>query len=322
MGLVYRAKQMSLNRIAALKVLPSHLQGSSTGVARFRLEVEATAQLRHPNIVSVHATGEDDGASHYAMELIEGPTLSEIVAHLRGDPVPELRSTPATLASAGSPPSHRPSLPAWLPSVLSASASGSGSGTEKFASTGTAPRSGGGYFEAILRLLAGVADGLDYAHQKQIIHRDIKPSNLLLSDDGQVHISDFGLARVLAEPGVTQTGEVVGTPYYMAPEQIRADLGEVDGRTDVYALGATLYEMLTLRPPHPGASRDVVLASILGDEPTSPAASTAACRATWKPSVSRRWRRIRHSVIQRPTRWAKTSGVSCPACRSPPDAAA
>lgn len=270
MGVVYRAKQLSLNRTVALKVLPTHLRGSAAGLARFRREVEATAQLRHPHIVSVHATGEENGASYYAMELVEGPPLSEVVAQFRIAPIPELRSTPrAPEPPSAEPEASRP-LPAWLLTVLSASDSAAGSGADNLSDAKTPGRLGVSYFDAIARLLTGVADGLEYAHQKQIVHRDIKPSNLLLSEEGRLHISDFGLARVLAEPGVTQTGEVVGTPYYMAPEQITAEAGEVDGRTDVYALGATLFELLTLRPPHPGASRDVVLASILGEEPTPP----------------------------------------------------
>lgn len=270
MGVVYRARQVSLNRMIALKVLPSHLQGSATGVSRFQREVEATAQLRHPNIVSIYATGETNGASHYAMELIEGPNLSEIVAHLRCEPIPELRSTAPPSEPLAVKPNETPTLPTWLTAVLSTSAPAPGSGSTTLANARTPSGSGGTYFHWVARLLVGVADGLDYAHQKQIVHRDIKPSNLLLSEDGRLHVSDFGLARVLAEPSVTQTGEVVGTPYYMAPEQIRASSGGVDGRTDVYALGATLYEMLTLRPPHPGSCRDVVFASILQDEPTPP----------------------------------------------------
>ena len=263
MGVVYQAKQLSLGRTVAIKVLSGYLRDSSTARARFQREVEAAARLRHEHIVSVHTMGDDGTTSYYAMELIDGPTLGEVLAALRRDPIPELQS---------STPS--PKVPTSETSSLDQSRQMSQlSGGEilglSFDESAT-PRAGSGYFDLIAGLLAGVADGLDFAHQHQIVHRDVKPSNLLLSSDGKLHISDFGLARVLAEPGVTQTGEFVGTPYYMAPEQFNRSLGEVDGRTDVYALGATLYEMLTLRPPFPGSSRDEVLANIAAQEPTPP----------------------------------------------------
>jgi tetratricopeptide (TPR) repeat protein len=128
----------------------------------------------------------------------------------------------------------------------------------------------GGYFSTVATMMADVAGGLEYAHQMQVIHRDVKPSNLLLSRDGRVHIGDFGLARLAEEPGLTGTGDVLGTPFYMAPEQISASAGIIDGRTDVYALGATLYELLTLRPPFFGEHREQVISRILREEPTPP----------------------------------------------------
>ena len=104
----------------------------------------------------------------------------------------------------------------------------------------------------------------------QVIHRDVKPSNLLLSRDGQIHISDFGIARISEEPGLTRTGDILGTPFYMAPEQILPYRRDVNERTDVYAVGATLYELLTLRPPFIGDNRQQVISSILHQEPTPP----------------------------------------------------
>jgi hypothetical protein len=127
-----------------------------------------------------------------------------------------------------------------------------------------------GYFVVIASLMARVADGLAYAHQMQIIHRDVKPSNLLLSRDGEILISDFGLARLAEEPGLTRTGDFVGTPYYMAPEQISVEAGTIDERTDVYALGATLFELLTLQKPFVGETREQVTSKILRDEPSPP----------------------------------------------------
>jgi serine/threonine protein kinase len=110
-------------------------------------------------------------------------------------------------------------------------------------------------------MLAGVADALDHAHRQGVIHRDLKPGNLLLSSDGRLSLNDFGLARMLEQPGMTMSGEFVGTPAYMSPEQIAAGRTPVDHRTDIYSLGATLYELLTLQRPFPGKQRDQVLAS-------------------------------------------------------------
>ena len=119
-------------------------------------------------------------------------------------------------------------------------------------------------------MIAGVADALDYAHENGVIHRDVKPANLLLSRDGRVSINDFGLARILEQPGMTMSGEFVGSPLYMSPEQISAGRAPLDHRTDIYSLGATLYEMLTLQPVVPGRSRDEVIAQILHKEPVPP----------------------------------------------------
>src|SRR5262249_59832763 len=115
---------------------------------------------------------------------------------------------------------------------------------------------GGDYFDRVARLIAEVADGLEYAHERGVVHRDVKPSNLLLSPEGRLSINDFGLARLLEQPGMTMTGEFVGTPVYMSPEQITAGRVPLDQRTDVYSLGATLYELLTLRPPFTGPRPD------------------------------------------------------------------
>src|SRR5439155_7866541 len=130
--------------------------------------------------------------------------------------------------------------------------------------------SGGAYFDTVARIIAEVADALEYAHQQGVIHRDIKPSNLLLSSAGRLSINDFGLARMLEQPGMTMSGEFVGTPAYMSPEQITAGRTPLDHRTDIYSLGATLYELLTLQPPFTGRQRDQVLAQIVQKEPKAP----------------------------------------------------
>jgi tetratricopeptide (TPR) repeat protein len=119
-------------------------------------------------------------------------------------------------------------------------------------------------------MMAEVAGALEHAHDQGVIHRDIKPSNLLLAPDGRLSVNDFGLARMLEQPGMTMTGEFVGSPLYMSPEQITAGRAPLDHRTDIYSLGATLYELLTLQAPFPGASRDQVIAQILHKEPSPP----------------------------------------------------
>jgi serine/threonine protein kinase len=262
MGVVYRALQLSLNRNVALKVLPPHLRSSENARVRFQREIEAAARLRHRNIVAVYTTGESQGTEYYAMELIEGAPLSRVIDELRRRP----------LSQAGS---------GW---VIGAAVHRSDESTQTRASDLTpSPESkspvevelstlvtADGYFVAVARLVKQVAEGLAFAHEMQVIHRDIKPSNLLLGRDGEIHISDFGLARLAEEPGLTRTGDFLGTPYYMAPEQISAAAGTVDERTDVYAIGATLYELLTLQKPFPGESREQVIAKILHKELASP----------------------------------------------------
>src|SRR5262245_43058305 len=113
-------------------------------------------------------------------------------------------------------------------------------------------------------------DALEYAHRQGVIHRDVKPANLLLSPEGRLSLNDFGLARLLEQPGMTVSGEFVGTPAYMSPEQVAAGRVPLDQRTDVYSLGATLYELLTLRPPFTGPGRDQLLAQIIHKDPPRP----------------------------------------------------
>lgn len=263
MGVVYEARQVSLNRKVALKVLAGH--GLTVrGVQRFHREAEAAAQLHHTNIVPVYATGESEGIHFYAMELVDGPSLDHVIRDLRGGP-----STDVPFASSVAPPSSSPmakGLGATGPYHEAADSSSSNSETR----SSSALSSDSHYFDSVARMIAEVADALEYAHQHGVIHRDVKPSNLLLSPEGRLSLNDFGLARVLEQPGMTITGEFVGTPAYMSPEQITAGRVPIDHRTDVYSLGATLYELLTLRQPFSGGGRDQVLAQILQKEPKAP----------------------------------------------------
>ena len=261
MGVVYRARQISLKRPVALKVLPHHLHYSESARARFDREIEAAARLRHRNIVAVYTTGEEPGAVYYAMELIDGPALSQVIDELRRRPLPEVESCRSLVAS------ESPSIASTQAIAGDVTQLPDATRTEIDLSPLASTR---GYFRSVASLIAEVADGLQYAHNAQVVHRDIKPSNLLLSRDGRIYISDFGLALLVEEPGLTRTGDVLGTPFYMAPEQISTASGNINERTDVYALGATLYELLTLHPPFCGHNREQVISKIIRDEPTPP----------------------------------------------------
>src|SRR5262245_5603747 len=249
MGVVYEARQVSLNRRVALKVLSGGLGLTPKTVQRFRREAEAAAKLHHTNIVPVYATGEENGTHFYAMELIEGPSLDAVIRQMRQ----ARQANPPT-----APPSTPDELGATGPYIDNSAPSASGAA----ALTSSSLSSDGHYFDTVAKMIADVADALEYAHQQGVIHRDIKPSNVLVSPDGRLSINDFGLARMLEHPGMTMTGEFVGTPAYMSPEQITAGRVPIDHRTDMYSLGATLYELLTLQPPFAGKGRDQLLAQV------------------------------------------------------------
>ncbi len=251
MGVVFEAVQTSLHRRVALKVLGPGLGLTAKAVSRFRREAEAAAKLHHTNIVPVYATGEEGGVHFYAMELIDGPSLDRVITELR-----EARG------GAKPTPTVAPELTTTGPYLDTSTPTGTG------VSSGLS--SGGAYFDTVARLVADVAEALHHAHQNGVIHRDIKPGNLLLGSDGRLSINDFGLARALEEPGMTTTGEFVGTPAYMAPEQIAGGRIPVDHRCDIYSLGATLYELLTLRPPLVAERRDQLLAMVVQKDPPAP----------------------------------------------------
>ena len=251
MGVVYESLQTSLNRRVALKVLGPGLGLTPRAVDRFRREAEAAARLHHSNIVPVYATGEERGVHFYAMELIDGPSLDAVIRQMRGGEAADTKTElPADLAATG----------AYTPAATSVPAAGSDAGSSS------------ARFDRAAAMIADAADALHHAHTQGVTHRDVKPSNLLLSSDARLSVTDFGLARILEQPGMTVTGEFVGTPAYMSPEQITAGRIPVDHRTDIYSLGATLYELLTLRPPFVGEGRDQLLAQVIQKEPASPRA--------------------------------------------------
>jgi serine/threonine protein kinase/tetratricopeptide (TPR) repeat protein len=245
MGVVYEAEQQSLGRRVAVKVLPFAATLDGRHLQRFRDEARAAALLHHTHIVPVYGMGSDRGVSYYAMQFIDGQTLAEVIAGLRRDAAAHPRR-------AGEPPAGTTALPPAA--VLS---------TER-------SHGGPAFYRSVARLGVQAAEALAHAHESGVIHRDIKPSNLLLDGAGHLWITDFGLARFPDEPGLTRTGDVVGTLRYMSPEQALGKPTPVDRRSDVYALGATLYELLTLEPAYPGRDRDELLRQIATSEPKEP----------------------------------------------------
>jgi eukaryotic-like serine/threonine-protein kinase len=256
MGVVYEAVQLSLGRRVALKVLPFAAALDSRQLQRFKNEAQAAAHLHHQNIVPVYAVGYERGTHFYAMQLIDGQNLAAVVEDLRRRDVGGVSRTRHDPASAptGDFPISAPETRADL-------------GAEFSTLRTLRP---GGFFRTIARLVAQAAEALDYAHQNGIVHRDIKPANLLVDGRGNLWVTDFGLAQVQADVGLTQTGDLLGTLRYMSPEQAGGPRGLIDHRTDVYSLGATFYELLTLRPIFDGADRRTLLHQIMHDEPRSP----------------------------------------------------
>jgi len=211
MGIVYKARQLGLDRPVALKTILFGKVSNADHVARFRVEAQAIARLQHPNIVQIHEIGEDCGLPFISLELVEGGTLA---TKLGGVPL-------------------LPELAARIAEVL--------------------------------------ARAIQVAHGNGIIHRDLKPSNVLLTMEGIPKITDFGLAKqVDRDWGQTQSGAVIGTPSYMGPEQAAGMTELIGPKTDVYSLGAILYEMLTGRPPFRGATVLDTLDQVRSQEPLPP----------------------------------------------------
>ncbi len=277
MGIVYEAEQLSLGRRVAVKVLPLAGMLDERQLQRFKNEARAAATLHHPHIVPVYSVGCERGVHYYAMQLIEGQSLAGVIAFKRS----RERGTNESVASADNRCTEE-----LLQSTGDLKASRSSSMKADFQAVAVTRRGSvetaslensstlpdvrlRDYFFTVARLGIEAAEALGHAHEHGIIHRDVKPENLLLDNAGKLWITDLGLAQFESEIGLTRTGDVVGTLSYMSPEQALGQ-GMIDQRTDVYSLGATLYELATLQPPFPGADRKELMHKIAFQEPIRP----------------------------------------------------
>jgi serine/threonine protein kinase len=245
MGVVYEAVQESLGRHVALKVLPAAALLDATRLKRFQREVQAAARLHHTNIVPVFGVSESDGVRYYSMQFIPGRGIDTVI-----DEVRQLKDVPGSRT----------------PAVEGGEDGRSGEGNTVSAALSTesdSPR----YYRSVARLGEQVAEALAHAHRQGILHRDIKPANLLLDAQGTVWVTDFGLATGEGMEELTNTGDVVGTLRYMAPERLE---GNGDARADVYSLGLTLYELLTLRPAFDAPDRAALVRQIADANPPRP----------------------------------------------------
>jgi serine/threonine protein kinase/WD40 repeat protein len=281
MGVVYEAVQESLGRHVALKVLPAHALDNPVHLERFRREARAAARLHHTNIVPVYGVGETDGVHHYAMQFIPGEGLDKVLRDLRhlhdGKCPLTAATTPATVAASGvahglltgqfaRPDAAANGSTAVPAAEVPAAGLSLGEGEPSGSSlSGTQP--GWQYCQAVARVGVQVAEALGYAHKQGILHRDIKPSNLLLDRQGTVWVTDFGLAKAEDGGDLTNTGEIVGTLRFMAPERFN---GKSLPQGDVYGLGLTLYEMLTLRPAYEEGDRMGLIDLLLHEMPVPP----------------------------------------------------
>jgi serine/threonine protein kinase/Flp pilus assembly protein TadD len=251
MGVVYEAVQISLGRRVALKVLPFAAALDAKQLQRFRNEAQAAAHLHHQNIVPVYAVGCERGVHFYAMQFIDGQTLAALIQELRGLAGLEPEVAGELVSGRRPPAPDTPRQPAAAASTVPSARDPA-------------------FFRTAARLAAQAARALEHAHGVGVVHRDVKPANLLVDGRGNLWVTDFGLAQVQSDARLTLTGDVVGTLRYISPEQALARPAGVDQRTDVYSLGATLYELLTLEPAFPGRDRLELLRQIGFEEPRPP----------------------------------------------------
>jgi WD40 repeat protein/serine/threonine protein kinase len=296
MGVVYEAEQISLGRRVALKILPFVAALDPKQLQRFKNEAQAAAHLQHQHIVPVYYVGCERGVHFYAMQYIEGQTLAAVIRQLRQSAgletarrVPSMDAASALaseLISGRWAPAKRrdgevvgscvgeevtdPCQPIPLAPYYSTTPQAVDVTPPLAALSTERSTKSPAFFRTIAYLAVQAAEALEYAHQLGIIHRDIKPANLLVDAGGRLWITDFGLAHCQSQPGLTMTGDVLGTLRYMSPEQALAKRVAIDARTDVYSLGVTLYELLTLEPAYNGRDREELLQQITFEEPRPP----------------------------------------------------
>jgi serine/threonine protein kinase len=211
MGVVYRARQVSLNRTVAVKMILAGQLATAADLQRFRAEAEAVAHLQHPNIVSIHEVGEHEGQPYFSMDYVEGKSLAAVIRE------------------------------GLLPSQRAA------------------------------RYVQTIVEAICYAHQRGILHRDLKPSNVLIDVADEPRITDFGLAkRIGRDLDLTLTGQVLGSPNFLAPEQATGERGKIGLECDIYSLGAILYFLLTGRPPLVAETLEQTLYAVLHSDPVAP----------------------------------------------------
>lgn len=262
MGVVYEAVQISLGRRVALKVLPLAAALDPRQLQRFRLEAQAAAHLHHSHIVPIYSVGCERGVYYYAMQFIEGRTLAEVIDERRRHS-PKLGGRQLDDCSATI---DLPGASDWRANAQQAETR-----ADARASAATMPANQDrAHLQSAVALAIQAAEALEHAHTMGVIHRDIKPANLLLDVESNLYVTDFGLARLQDSPGVTLTGDVAGTLRYMSPEQALAQHGLVDHRTDIYSLGVTLYELLSLVPAFDAPNRHAILRQISQEEPLAP----------------------------------------------------
>ncbi|MFT4539516.1 MAG: serine/threonine protein kinase [Planctomycetota bacterium] len=248
MSEVFLAQDPHLGRVVALKSAFPTLAEDSRSRERFDREVRAIAQVSHPAIIPVHDAGEENGRPYFTMEYVEGLTLAQLLDQLRSS-----RETHDLTQSDVTAEQLARHAGAKEDAVFEAGSPWSRS-----------------YIELVCRWVLQIADALAHAHSAGIIHRDVKPSNVMLRPDGNVMLFDFGLARLDDQPALTLSGEFTGTPYYVSPEQLTQGGRSIDAQSDVYSLGVTFYELLTLRRPFEGSSTAEVLHGIQSRDATPP----------------------------------------------------
>lgn len=270
MGIVYQARQISLNRPVALKVLGQALSRGAD-VTRFQREAQAAARLRHPSISQVYYIGQDRHICYMAMELVDGISLRRVLDRLGTTMTSDTgldtavhedlsREPDATAIRFDVPTAALPER--QVTSEMRHSAAPAQDANPYLSPKALEVRTSQAHIRRCAEVIRDAAEAVVHAHEQEVVHRDIKPDNLLLDRKGKIHLIDFGVARFFEDQAVTYTGQLVGTPLYMSPEQITGS-GTFDARTDIYSLGLVLYELLTLRPPVEASSRENLLRNIV-----------------------------------------------------------